>query len=58
MVFLDRISYQLNKKFFKQDVLHEYLLKHSKPEDVHKDADIIVELIKDRRVVSQGKKRL
>jgi len=58
LVFLDRVSYQLNKKFFKQDLLHEYLLKHSKPEDIHKDTDIIVELIKDRRSVSQKKKQI
>lgn len=58
LVFLDRVSFQLNKKFFKQDITHEYLFKHSKPEDVHKDADVIVELIKDRRAASQRKKRV
>jgi hypothetical protein len=57
LVFLDRVSFQLNKKFFKQNVIHEYLFKHSKPEDIHKDADIVVELIKDRRAASQEKKK-
>lgn len=58
LVFLDRVSFQLNKKFFKQDIMHEYLFKHSKPEDIHKDADIVVELIKDRRAASQEKKKI
>lgn len=57
LVFLDRVSFQLNKKFFKQDIFLQYLFKHSKPEDIHKDADIVVELIKDRRAAEQEKKR-
>jgi len=58
LVFLDRVSFQLNKKFFKQDIMHEYLFKHSKPEDIHKDADIVTELLKDRRAASQEKKKI
>ena len=56
LVFLDRVSFQINKKFFKQDILVEYLFKHSKPEDMHKDPDIMVELIKTRRAAEQAKK--
>ena len=56
LVFLDRVSFQLNKKFFKQNIMCEYLFKHSKPEDMHEDADIIIELVKDRRSASQNKK--
>ena len=58
LVFLDRVSFQLNKKFFKQNVMHEYLFTHSKPEDIHKDADIVVELVKDRRAANQQKKKI
>ena len=58
LVFLDRVSFQLNKKFFKQDMMHEYLFTHSKPEDIHKDADIVVELVKDRRAANQQKKKI
>ena len=56
LVFLDRVSFQLNKKFYKKDIMCEYLFKHSKPEDMHEETDIIVELVKDRRAVSQKKK--
>ena len=56
LVFLDRVSFQLNKKFYKKDTMCEYLFKHSKPEDMHEDTDIIVELVKDRRAAAQKKK--
>ena len=58
LVFLDRVSFQLNKKFFKQGIMHEYLFTHSKPEDIHKDADIVVELVRDRRAATQKKKKI
>lgn len=56
LVFLDFISFMLNKKFFKQDIIHEYLFKHAKHEDFNKDPEIVVELIKDRRAASQESK--
>ena len=56
LVFLDRVSYQLNKKFYKQNITSEYLFKHLKPEDMYTDSDILVELIKDRHVASMKKK--
>ncbi len=60
LIFLDFISFMLNKKFFKQDIMHEYLFKHAKPEDFNKVPEIVVELIKDRRAACQegeGKRR-
>lgn len=57
LVFLDRVSYQLNKKFFEKSVLHDNLFKHSKPEDMYTDADIMVELIKSRRASEKEKKK-
>ncbi|HFE39039.1 MAG TPA: hypothetical protein ENK06_11585 [Gammaproteobacteria bacterium] len=58
LVFLDFISFMLNKKFFRQDIMREYLFTHSKPEDIHKDSDVVVELIKDRRAAAQKKKSM
>ena len=58
LVFLDVVSFLLNKKFFRKDILGEYLFKHSKPEDMHKAEDIVVELIKDRREACQEQKRM
>lgn len=57
LVFLDVVSFVLNKKFFKQDVIHEYLFKHSKAEDINEDVDIVMELINDRRAAAQSRKR-
>lgn len=57
VVFLDVVSFVLNKKFFKQDIVHAYLFKHSKSSDFKEDADIIIELIKDRRAAAQEQKR-
>lgn len=49
LFFLDRISYLLNKKFFKQDIVHKYIFQHLKPDDVHKDSDLVVDMINQRR---------
>lgn len=59
LVFLDQASFQINKKFYPiKDILNNYLFKHSKAEDIHKAVDVVVELIKDRRALSQEKKTL
>jgi len=49
LFFLDRISHQLNKKYFEQEIVHKYFFQHLRPEDLHKDADLVVELISKRR---------
>lgn len=58
MFFLNFISFQVNKRFFKKDVLHDYLFKHSKSDDIEKDPELIEELIRDRRLAAQLQKRL
>ena len=58
LVFLDRVSFILNKKFAKKDILNKYLLQNSKPEDMHQDVELILELIKDRRAANQEMKKL
>jgi len=57
LVFLDRISFIINRKTYKKDILHDYLFTHSKPEDIHKDTDLVVELIANRRQAAQELKR-
>lgn len=54
LFFLDRISHLLNKKYFEQDIVHKYFFQHLKPDDVHKDADLVVALISKRRQHSKS----
>lgn len=49
LFFLDRISFILVKQLFKKDILHKYLFQHLKPEDVHRDVELLVEMIGKRR---------
>lgn len=49
LFFLDRISHLLNKKYFKQEIVHKYIFQHLKPDDIHKDAELVVDLIGKRR---------
>ena len=49
LFFLDRISHFLAKKYLKQDIIHKYLFQHLKPEDLHKDEDLVLELVAKRR---------
>jgi len=58
LVFLDRVSFVLNKKFAKKDIVNKYLLQNSKPEDIHQDAELIFELVKNRRAANQEMKEL
>jgi len=57
MVFLDVVAFHINKQLNKKDILYKYLLQHLKAEDVHKDVDLVVQLIKDRRIASQELKK-
>jgi len=58
LVFLDRVSFILNKKFAKKDIVNKYLLQNSKPEDMHQDVEFILELVRDRRAANQDLKKL
>lgn len=57
LVFLDRVSFTINKKLYKKDILHDYLFMHSQPEDIHKDIELVQELIVSRRQAAQEMKR-
>jgi len=57
LVFLDRVSFTLNKRIYKKDILHDYLFTHSKPEDIHKDIELVQELVVTRRQAAQEMKR-
>jgi len=57
LVFLDRVSFTINKKLYKKDILHDYLFTHSKPEDIHKDVELVQELVSTRRLAAQEMKR-
>ncbi|MDH3327164.1 MAG: hypothetical protein OEM38_10660 [Gammaproteobacteria bacterium] len=57
LVFLDRVSFTINKKLYKKDILHDYLFTHSIPEDIHKDIELVQELIVSRRQAAQETKR-
>lgn len=54
LFFLDRISHLINKKKFKQDIVHKYLFKHLKPDDVHKDSELVLEMVTERRKNGKG----
>ena len=58
LFFLDRISFMLTKKFYQKDILHKYLFEHSRPDDIHKDPELVVDLISRRRKAAQEKKQL
>lgn len=58
LVFLDTISFFINKQLNKKDVFYKNLLQHSKADDIHKDIELIEKLIKDRRIASQEFKNL
>jgi len=49
LFFLDRLSFMLSKRKFTQDVMHQYFFKNLKPDDVHRDAELVVELVSKRR---------
>lgn len=55
VTFLDWFSFQINKKRFPKGIIHEYVLEHSKPEDIHQNAELILNVLQDRR---QEKKNL
>ena len=57
LVFLDRVSFTINKKTYRKDILHDYLFTHSKPEDMHKDVELIQEQVVARRKAAQEQKR-
>lgn len=57
LVFLDRVSFILNKKTYKKDILHDYLFTHSQPEDIRRDIELVQELIVSRRQAAQEMKR-
>ena len=57
LVFLDRVSFMINKKTYKKDILHDYLFTHSHPEDIHRDMELVQELIVSRREAAQEMKR-
>lgn len=57
LVFLDRVSFVLNKKMYKKDILHDYLFTHSQPEDIRRDIDLVQELIVSRREAAQEMKQ-
>ncbi len=56
LVFLDRVSFTLNKKTYKKDILHDYLFTHSQPDDIRRDLDLVQELIVSRRKAAQEMK--
>ncbi len=57
LIFLDWFSFQINKKYFSKEMMHDYVLEHSHPEDIHKDAELTLSLIHDRRQESQRLKK-
>jgi len=57
LLFLDRVSYTINKKLYKKDILHDYLFKHSKPDDMHKEVELVQELVVTRRQAAKEMKR-
>ena len=57
LVFLDRVSFMINKKMYKKDILHDYLFTHSHPEDIRRDIDLVQELIVSRREAAQELRR-
>jgi len=57
LVFLDRVSFVLNKKMYKKDILHDYLFTHSHPEDIRRDIELVQELIVSRREAAQEMKQ-
>lgn len=56
LVFLDRVSFVLNRKMYKKDILHDYLFTHSQPEDIRRDIELVQELIVSRREAAQEMK--
>ncbi len=58
LFFLDRLSFYLNRFMFKQDIVHKYLFQHLKPDDVHKDAELVMELVGKRRQDSKAMRSL
>jgi len=57
LVFLDRVSFVLNKKTYKKDILHNYLFTHSHPEDMRKDVELVQALIASRRQAAKEMRR-
>lgn len=57
LVFLDRVSFVINKKLYRKDILHDYLFTHSKPEDIHSDLELVQELVASRRQAALDFKR-
>ncbi len=49
LMFLDWLSFQVNKRKFPKEIIHNYVLEHSKPEDIHQSADLILNLVQERR---------
>ena len=58
LVFLDRVSFILNKRFSKKDIVNKYLFQNSKPEDIHQDVELVLDLVKERRAANQEFKKL
>lgn len=57
LIFLDWFSFQINKKYFPKEMMHDYVLEHSNPEDIHNDAQLSLSLVHDRRQKSQRLKK-
>jgi len=49
LIFLDWMSFQVNKRKFPKEIIHGYVLEHSKPEDIHQSAELILNLVQERR---------
>lgn len=49
LIFLDWLSFQVNKRKFPKEIVHNYVLEHSKPEDIHQNSELVLSLVQERR---------
>jgi len=56
LMFLDWLSFQVNKRKFPKEIIHNYVLEHSKPEDIHQNAELTLDLVQERRKENKNRK--